>query len=144
MLKDYGTLWGFHGKRSKHSTVFSPETVTIKKLANLTANTKNYGQITLNTKPHSDPQVGIGFLRLSRSDRLWTLARRRWCVIRVIRPEEKAFENRHWTKSQIFRPLRTRTWIMQRMLKQTTTVTATRTSNNERFREQNNGFARAL
>ena len=33
----------------------TPETVNIKKLANLTANTKNYGQITLNTKPYSDP-----------------------------------------------------------------------------------------
>ena len=32
-----------------------PETVNIKKLANLTANTKNYGQITPNIKPHSDP-----------------------------------------------------------------------------------------
>ena len=42
-------------KPSKHLTVFSPETVNIKKLANLTANTKNYRQITLNTKPHSDP-----------------------------------------------------------------------------------------
>ena len=55
MLKDYGTLWGFHEKPSKHLTVFSPETVNIKKLANFTANTKNYGRITLNTKPHSDP-----------------------------------------------------------------------------------------
>ena len=35
-------------------TVFSSGTVNIKKLANLTANTKNYGQITLNAKPHSD------------------------------------------------------------------------------------------
>ena len=43
------------GFSSKHLTVFSPETVNIKKLANLTANTKNYRQITLNTKPHSDP-----------------------------------------------------------------------------------------
>ena len=42
-------------KPSKHLTVFSPETVNIKKLANLTANTKNYRQITLNTRPHSDP-----------------------------------------------------------------------------------------
>jgi len=33
---------------SKHLTVFSSETVNIKKLANLTANTRNYGQITLN------------------------------------------------------------------------------------------------
>ena len=30
-------------------------TVNVKKLANLTGNTKNCGQITLNTKPHSDP-----------------------------------------------------------------------------------------
>ena len=43
------------GFSSKHLTVFSPETVNIKKLANLTANTKNYRQITLNTKPHLDP-----------------------------------------------------------------------------------------
>ena len=41
--------------REKHLTVFSSETVNIKKLANLTANTKNYRQITLNTKTHSDP-----------------------------------------------------------------------------------------
>ena len=42
-------------KSSKHFTEFSRETVKIKNLVNLTANTKNYGQITLNTKPHSDP-----------------------------------------------------------------------------------------
>ena len=35
--------------------LFTSETVNIKKLANLTANTKHYGQITLNTKLHSDP-----------------------------------------------------------------------------------------
>ena len=46
---------GFQKKTSKHLTVFSSERVNIKKLANLTANTKNYRQITLNTKPHSDP-----------------------------------------------------------------------------------------
>ena len=46
-------LWVFPPNTFK--TVFSPETVNIKKLANLTANTKNYRQITLNTKPHSDP-----------------------------------------------------------------------------------------
>ena len=45
------------GFSSKHLTVFYPETVNIKKLANLTANTKNYRQITLNTKPHSDPPL---------------------------------------------------------------------------------------
>ena len=44
---------------SKHLTVFSLETVNIEKLANLTAKTKNYGQITLNTKPHSDPHDKI-------------------------------------------------------------------------------------
>ena len=44
---------------SKHLIVFSSETVNIEKLANLTANTKNYGQITLNTKPHSDPHDKI-------------------------------------------------------------------------------------
>ena len=52
------------GFSSEHLTVFSPETVNIKKLANLTANTKNYRQITLNTKPHSDPlktsEAGLG------------------------------------------------------------------------------------
>ena len=40
-------LWDPMEKPSKHLTVFSPETRNIKKLANLTANTKNYGQITL-------------------------------------------------------------------------------------------------
>ena len=44
---------------SKQLTVFSSETVNIKKLANLTANTKNYGQITLNTKAHSDPRFRL-------------------------------------------------------------------------------------
>ena len=46
---------------SKHKTVLvSSETVNIKKLANLTANTKNHGQITLlNTKSHSDPQAAF-------------------------------------------------------------------------------------
>ena len=39
---------------SKHLTVVSSETVNIKKLANLTANARNYGQITLDAKPHSD------------------------------------------------------------------------------------------
>ena len=43
---------------SKQLTVFSSETVNIKKLAN-SANTKNYGQITLNTKPHSDPHYRL-------------------------------------------------------------------------------------
>ena len=57
MLKGYG----FHEKPSKHLTVFSPETVNIKKLANLTVNTKNYRKITLNTKPHSDPLIGNTF-----------------------------------------------------------------------------------
>jgi len=57
MLKDYGTLWGFHEKPSKDLTIFSPETLNIKHLANLTANTENYGQITLNTNPHSDPHL---------------------------------------------------------------------------------------
>ena len=52
---------GFHEKPSKHLTVFSPETVNIKNLANLTVNTKNYRQITLNAKPHSDPQLKLEF-----------------------------------------------------------------------------------
>ena len=46
---------------SKYVTVFPSETVNIKKLANLTSNTENYGQITLNTKPHSDPLSYIYF-----------------------------------------------------------------------------------
>ena len=44
---------------SKQLTVFSSETVNVKKLANLIANTKNYEQIKLNTRPHSDPQTGV-------------------------------------------------------------------------------------
>ena len=40
---------------SEHLTVFPSEIANLKKLANLTANTKNYEQITLNTKPHSNP-----------------------------------------------------------------------------------------
>ena len=36
-------------------SVFSPETVNIKKLANLAVNAKNYRQITLNNKPYSGP-----------------------------------------------------------------------------------------
>ena len=39
---------------SKHLTVFPSETANIKKMTNLKANTKNYEQITLNTKPHSN------------------------------------------------------------------------------------------
>ena len=42
-------------KSSKHLTALSRETVKMKDLANLTANTKNYGQIKPNSKPHSDP-----------------------------------------------------------------------------------------
>ena len=30
-------------------------------MANLTENTKKYGQITLNTKPHSDPPKRLDF-----------------------------------------------------------------------------------
>jgi len=45
----------YHEKPFKHLSVFSTETVLIKKLANLTANAKSNGQITLKTKPHSDP-----------------------------------------------------------------------------------------
>ena len=52
------------GFSSKHLTVCSPETVNIEKLANLTANTKNYRQITLNTKPHSDPLQWVTHSRL--------------------------------------------------------------------------------
>ena len=46
MPKDYRPF--FHEKASKHNTVLSPETVDIKKFANLTTNTKNYGQMTPN------------------------------------------------------------------------------------------------
>ena len=45
---------------SEHLTVFSSK--NMKKLANLTANTKNHGQITVNTKPHSDPLLSVGIL----------------------------------------------------------------------------------
>ena len=48
-------VWDPMGFPSKHLIVFSPEKVNIKKLVNFTTNTKNYGRITLNTKPHSDP-----------------------------------------------------------------------------------------
>ena len=44
---------------SKDLTVISSETVNIKKLANLIANTKHYGQITLNTNSHSDPRLHV-------------------------------------------------------------------------------------
>jgi len=47
----------FYQKPSKYLPVFSPETVNINKLANLTANTKAYGYITLGIKPHSDLQL---------------------------------------------------------------------------------------
>ena len=40
---------------SERLTVFPSDIANLKKLANLTANTKNYEQITLNTKPHSNP-----------------------------------------------------------------------------------------
>ena len=43
-------LWGFLKKPSKHLTVFSPETVNVYKMVNLTANTKN-GQITKRLTP---------------------------------------------------------------------------------------------
>ena len=48
-------------------TVFSSETVNIKKLANLTANTKikSYWQIALNTKPHSHLLDCIGVADLT-------------------------------------------------------------------------------
>ena len=54
-----GSKTGPGGRRksslSKHFTVLSSEAVNISKLANLTENTKNYGQITLNIKPYVDP-----------------------------------------------------------------------------------------
>ena len=52
---------------SEHLTIFSSETVKIKKLANLTANTKYHGQITVNTKPHSDPLLSVGILNSMES-----------------------------------------------------------------------------
>ena len=45
----------FHEKHSQHLNGISPKTVHIKKLANLTADTKHYGQITLNTDSYLDP-----------------------------------------------------------------------------------------
>ena len=44
--------------------IFYAETVNIKKLANLTANTENYGKITLNTNPHSDPHIIVLYLQI--------------------------------------------------------------------------------
>ena len=51
---------------SEHLTVFSSETVSIIKLANLTANTKNHGQVTVNTKPYSD-SLSVGILNSMES-----------------------------------------------------------------------------
>ena len=74
------------GFSSKHLTVFSPETVNIKKLANLTANTKNYRQITLNTKPHSDPRQTFSNCKLSLSARgvliISSSRKRFWCPVK--------------------------------------------------------------
>ena len=54
-----GSKTGPGGRRksslSKHFAVLSSEAVNISKLANLTENTNNDGQLTLNTKPHVDP-----------------------------------------------------------------------------------------
>ena len=73
-----GEIWKFskqirNKKSSKHLTALSRETVKIKNLANLTENTKNYGQIKLNSKPHSDrpscatiPVISEDFRRLLR------------------------------------------------------------------------------
>lgn len=47
ILKDYGVF-------TKNLPNLPPETVNIKKIDNLAANTKSYGQITRNTKPHSN------------------------------------------------------------------------------------------
>ena len=71
-------LWVFHEKPSKHLTVFSSQTVSIKQLANLTVNTKNYRQITLNTKRHSDSlniKIAEKEKKYSRQRYLWTLCR---------------------------------------------------------------------
>ena len=59
-------LWhpmGFPQKTSKPLTVFSLETVKIKKTGQFNSKHQNYGQITLNTKPHSAPR--LLFLSLS-------------------------------------------------------------------------------
>ncbi len=58
-IRSYNAIFFFHENPAKHLLVFFPETVNIKKLANLTANSKNYGQITLNSKPHSGPPGDI-------------------------------------------------------------------------------------
>ena len=39
----------------------------MKKLANLTANTKNHGQTTVNTKPHSDPLLSSRYIKSMES-----------------------------------------------------------------------------
>ena len=51
-------------RRYQAVLVFSPaklrnNNLIQKKLANLIANTETFGQITLNTKPHSDPLTMI-------------------------------------------------------------------------------------
>ena len=51
------------------------ETVKIINLVNLTANTKNYGQITLYTKPHSDPLLRQFRLFQKISEDCWGFAK---------------------------------------------------------------------
>ena len=53
---DHPKTMGFYEKPFKPTRVF-PGTVNIKKIRQLTANTENYGhgQISLKTKPYSDP-----------------------------------------------------------------------------------------
>ena len=75
-----GEIWKFskqirNKKSSKHLTALSRETVKIKNLANLTENTKNYGQIKLNSKPHSDPLVRQFQLFQKISEDCWGFAK---------------------------------------------------------------------
>ena len=75
-----GEIWKFSNqvrneKSSKHLTEFSRETGKIKNLVNLTANTKNYGQITLNNKPHSDPLLRQFRLFQKISEDCWGFAK---------------------------------------------------------------------
>ena len=75
-----GEIWKFSKQIrneifSKQFTEFSWETVKIKNLVNLTANTKNYGQITLNTKVHPDPLLRQFRLFQKISEDCWGFAK---------------------------------------------------------------------
>ena len=69
-----GEIWKF-SKQIRNKSALSRETVKIKNLANLTENTKNYGQIKLNSKPHSDPLMRQFQLFQKISEDCWGFAK---------------------------------------------------------------------